>query len=208
MKPFNNLSKKLLGGLFAAALTHLSCISGHAQLVNFGAMTAGTPVTTQFASEGLTFSLVDTTNNIGDGVDALFTPEIGIDYPNGISNSPTGNYPTADELNFKFTSPATVDSFTFDNYGDNGSSTWTALSSSDVVLGTGNVGDDQGSLTTINLSNVSTLQFSSNEGSGSWEYVVDNITYSEAAVPEPSTWAMMLGGSILLVVWQRRKIRV
>jgi hypothetical protein len=56
------------------------------------------------------------------------------------------------------------------------------------------------SFTGLNAGNYGAILQLVSNGSGG-----DNIEVDVTAVPEPSTWALMLGGLALLVVWQRRR---
>jgi len=214
MKLTNNTSKKIFGGLFAALLGLLSIGTAHAQTVlNFSTLPGGTPITTQYAAQGLTVATQDADGNFGVA-ETGSSPYIG-----GISNSTTGEYPTTEYLNLTFALPTTVQSFTFNNYGSfgggsdpRGDSFYNAYSSTDVLLGSGSLSSIQGSSITLNLANVSLLQFSNGTTteSDSWEFVVGSVTYSEAAVPEPSSYALALIGLgwIAYLRFRARRARV
>ena len=201
--------KKITLILSVALVSLLSTQSVHGQIfLDFTTLPQNTPITTQYVSQGLTVATQDANGNFGTAETTGVYPS---DWtaPTGISNSTTGEYPTTEFLNLSFALPADVQSFTFNNYGDNGLSYYAAFNSTGTLLGTGNIAADQGeTLITVNIPNVSLLKFSNGVTSedSSWEFAVNSISYTEAtaATPEPSTWAMLLGGVGLLAFWQKR----
>src|SRR5271169_1322770 len=107
--------------LFCAALV-AAATSANAGTLNFSALTTGTVVNTQFP--GIVFSLE------GAGPVTSGSPVVD-DGLGGLMNSPAAteesiDYPTAEILDIAFTTPVDAVSFTFNNYGDNGTSAFTA----------------------------------------------------------------------------------
>ena len=152
-------------------------------IIDFSTLSPGTQVTTQYAPLGVTFATQDGR--------VFGAPAIGgSPYLGGLSNSPTGIYPTTNSLNFNFTSPASIQSFVFNNYGNNGVSTYSAFSSNGTLLGTGNLGSLSNvyspTLISLNLSNVALLQFSNGQGLGqNWEFVVDSLSFNGGPISGP-----------------------
>jgi hypothetical protein len=184
-----------------AILTAIAGASAEAQsVIDFSTLTPGTQITTQYAAQGVTFATEDADGNFG-------APAIGVEFPGGLANTPDGNYPTTEDLNFYFTNPATVQSFTFNNYGENDATFYAAYDSSDTLIGSGNLSNVEGSTVTVNLANVSMLQFNNGttvEGNN-WEFVVGSITFNAAPVPEPSTLALAGLSGLGLLLFRRRK---
>ena len=172
----NRGTKLHKAALLIAAGLGLSPFGAFAQTtIDFTTLPSGTQISAQYASEGVNFALQN-----APGVFAV--PAIGgSPYLGGLSNSPTGVYPTFKYLNFNFTTPVSIESFSFNNYGSNGTSTYSAFSSSGTLLGSGNLGSqsviNSPTLIALDLSNVSELQFYNGANSGNWEFVVGSITY-------------------------------
>ena len=88
-------------------------------------------------------------------------------------------------------------SFYFNNYGDNGVSYWNAFDVGGHSLGTGALGSEDGyENNVLTLSGIKDLQFNNGEGGGNWYFAVPSIAFTAgtSAVPEPSTWVMLLVG--------------
>jgi uncharacterized protein with beta-barrel porin domain len=176
-------AKLLKSALFIAAGLALAPRGAFAQtVIDFSMLPSGTPISAQYASEGVNFALQNAPGAFG-------VPAIGgSPYLGGLSNSPTGIYPTFKYLNFNFTTPVSIESFTFNNYGNNvsiGASTYSAFSSNGTLLGSGNLGSqsvpNSPMVITLNLSNVSELQFYNGGAGGvggNWEFVVGSVTYN------------------------------
>jgi len=201
-------------GLKAITLLGLLSISAaHAQsTIDFTTLTGGTQITSQYAAQGITFATEDADGNFG-------APAIGT--PSSLANTPNGSYPTTEYLNFYFTSPATVQSFVFDNEdggsgptSGRGDSFYKAFDSSGTLIGTGSLSGVDQALVTVNLANISLLQF--NNGTtvmptgaldyvNNWWFGVDSITFTATPVPEPTTLALAGLGGLGLLLFRRRK---
>ncbi len=133
-----------------------------------------------------------------------------------VGNSPSGNYPTSEILNFAFSGAVKDVSFTFDNYGESfsgrGASFYTAYNAASGVVSTGFIGNispgGYGGLVTVGGSGIRDLALNNGTGGGSsWEFGVYSLTYT-SGVPEASTWVMMLAGfaGLGFVGYRRNKV--
>ncbi|HLZ82391.1 MAG TPA: PEPxxWA-CTERM sorting domain-containing protein [Caulobacteraceae bacterium] len=194
------IRKVLLAGASAMAFSALvSATSADATTITFP-FPDGTPVTTIGIA---TFSL--------QGGLATGTPVTGsFGVYGALGNSPTGAYPTSAILDVAFSTPVKNVSFTFDNFGANYASTATTYAGATPLAST-NIGgfpfSSYFATGTVGGSGVTDLKFNNGEGaSRSWEFGVTSISFT--AVPEPSTWALMLGGfGFLGYVLRRRVLR-
>jgi hypothetical protein len=196
------ISKFLLAGAAAAALS--TCVAAPAAnaatvTLDFTALPYGTAVTTQYP--GVTVSLA------GPGATgAPITGSFGRPY---LGNSPTGNYPTNEILDFAFSSPVSNISFYFDNFGGY-SSACSGFGGCSYATTNGSDGGStyignlfEGGYGSVPGTHVTDLQFS-NSGNN-WEFGVAEVTYT-TGVPEPSTWAMLLGGFGFIGYAMRRRV--
>ncbi|MGH7024584.1 MAG: PEPxxWA-CTERM sorting domain-containing protein [Caulobacteraceae bacterium] len=173
--------------LAALGLLITGASSANATTIDFGSYASGTPLT---SLDGITFSLMG-------GPDSDGPPLIGFADapPMGLSNSTNPDYPTAEILNFAFSSPVSDVSFYFNDYGSNGSgSTYEAFGASDNLLETGTLTGQAGTVDNIlTASGITDIQFSNNTGGDSnWYFAVTSLTIG--SVPEPATWALVLAG--------------
>jgi len=182
--------------------------------IDFDAMTPGTQVTTQYLSQGVFFGTNDPSGNtgvVGWGAPAISTSSPYYFYPPALSNSPTGQYPTAEYLGIIFTQPAYDVQFTFTNWGaDNGTYfvAWTyggayltggALDYGPYVyppFGLVNVGSYVG---TIWIDNVLSATYGYN-----WEFGVATLSYSTSCAPEPCTILLLGSGLVGLAAFRKR----
>jgi hypothetical protein len=168
--------------------------------IDFGTYSAGTPIS---SLDGITFT---TYGGPGPGG----TPVIGIDFPGGLSNSVTGNYPSSQILDFAFSTPVSNVSFFMDNYGDNPGATYSAYGPGMTLLETGSTeSSSEGAAFTLSASGITDLQWNNFYGGfgESWEFVI--MTFSATtSVPEPSTVTLMgLGvAGVAAFALRRRKL--
>ena len=174
----------------ASILTLFSALPvAGATTIDFQTYATGTALT---SLDGITFSLVG-------GPDSSGPPLIGYDDdpPRGLSNSTNPGYPTATILDFSFSSPVSGVSFYFNNYSDNGLSYYQAFGASGNLLASGDLSSEDGLENNIlSVSGIKNLQFNNGEGgAASWYFAVPSVTFTGgSAVPEPSSWAMMMLG--------------
>jgi hypothetical protein len=128
---------------------------------------------------------------------------------NGLSNSTTGTYPTDEILNVQFSGAASNVSFTFDNYGSNNGSFYTAYDAAGDILATGSVQNLEGgpgSLTNIAASGITDLRFNNNtSGGSSWLFDIGSLQANVSTVPEPGSLALMGIAALGLGLLRRRK---
>jgi hypothetical protein len=178
--------------IFVALASMGSLGAAHATTIDFSGLANGTAVTNQYP--GVVFSLQGGPDSSGPPTTNNFSGE-------ALSNSTNPDYPTASILNVAFSGPVSGLSFTFNNYDNSGGSaptTFTAFNASDAVVSTGSLQfvNDFSQVNAVAGSGIVDLQFNNNNGGNSWYFAVQELTYtsSVSAVPEPSTWAMMLLG--------------
>jgi hypothetical protein len=186
----------LLAGAATVALLTVAP-AANATTINFNALTPGTAVTNQFA--GVVFSLIG-------GPDSAGAPTTGyalFDYSfsslaNSHNTSPlpdyANGYPTANILDIAFSSPVTSVLFTFNNYGGGNGSNYHAFGPGASLISFGDLSSVNGfTVVSVGGSGTTDLQLSNgSDGSYSWIFGVGSLSYS--AVPETSTWVMMLAG--------------
>jgi hypothetical protein len=171
----------------------------HANTIDFSSVPAGTQITNQYASQGVTFATEQS------GV----PPAIG--WGNGLSNTPTGGYPTTNFLDIIFSgSGASNVSFTFCNFGPGNGSFFNAYSTGDILLQTGALDGDPYSdgfgLVTITGSNIGEIEIGNNAGVSDWEFSVQQVNFtSSSATPEPGTMLMFGTGVLGLLGAARRR---
>lgn len=178
----------VFAGASILALFSALTVAG-ATTIDFQTYATGTALT---SLDGITFSLVG-------GPDSLGHPLIGYDDdpPRGLSNSTNPSFPTATILDFSFSTPVSRVGFYFNNYGDNFLSYYQAFSASGTLLASGDLSSEDGlENNTLSVSGIKDLQFNNGEGGGaSWYFAVPSVTFTAGnAVPEPSTWAMIMLG--------------
>jgi PEP-CTERM motif len=168
--------------------------------IDFSGLPAGTAVTNQYS--GVVFSLQGGTAGPGN-------PTTGYgwyDSTSSLNNSPNpatspkagSGYPTANILDIAFSSGVSGVSFTFNNYGTNSypnNSNFAAYGPGNTFISSGDLGNVNGfSLVSVTGSGITDLKISNGTlGNSDWMFGVGELTYT-SAVPEPSTWAMLLLG--------------
>jgi MYXO-CTERM domain-containing protein len=223
MKSSNNVSKKLFGVLFAALFGLLSISAAHAQIITLSntsnggnANTFGLPDTQTYGevfTAPISGTLTSFTLSLNGGVGSLYggvgtwngPATIGLGY-----GSPVNLYQSAD------VSSLVAQPYTFSPdvnviagqqyvaylsvYGDGNA---TNPSSVGMPLGSSASGlvSYVFNNTTDERNNAAWNYFGYDEGSNA----LFSASFSPAAAPEPSTWAMLLGGLGLLAFWRTRK---
>lgn len=191
--------KKIIASLFIAAATTSVAHAGAIVNINFDNYAVGTKIT---SLQGVTFSLIG-------GPGPLGAPIIDGWGGNGLSNSTAGNYPTDEILNVQFSGPANNVSFTFDNYGSNNGSFYTAYDAAGDVLATGSIQSLEGgagSLTHIAASGITDIRFNNNTNNNTdWLFDIGSLQANVGTVPEPGTLALMGIASLGLGLMRRRK---
>ncbi len=167
------------------------------------------------SANGVTFSLAPGYAVNGFGT----TPYVNAFGDPAIANSANyGEYPTSNTLTFTFSSSANNLSFYFDNYGGSdsgrGATFYDAYGSNGNLISSGSIGlCCEVSYTDVIVagSGIKSLVLNNNTGdptgnSNSWLFGVSSVTYS--AVPEASTWVMMLAGfaGLGFVGYRRNKV--
>ena len=148
--------------------------------INFAGLPSSTQITTQFSSYGISF--YDLYSNGSTAV-----PETN---GGGISNSPTGNYPTAPALEILFAQPVTNLSFLFNNEGSNsgfigGGTSYVAYAASGAVVASGNLSNVDGNVA-LGTQSISRLvidngtQGNAANNGGNWIFDVDALTFTQA----------------------------
>jgi len=166
---------------------------GHAATIDFSGLPSLTAISNQFP--GVIFSLQGLPESGGPPV----TYDFGIGM--GLTNTISGNYPTANILSLDFAVPVGSLSFTFTNYGTGAPTTYTAYDSGHNVIDTGSlqyVGSVAGfyfELVTVNGSGIAELQINNNQDNSNWEYAIQQVDFTAQDVPEPAS--LSLAGSAL-----------
>jgi hypothetical protein len=219
MKSSNKTSKKLFGGLFAAVVSLLSISAAHAQIITLSntptggaASPFGSPNTLTYGevfTAPISGTLTSFTLSLNGGVGSLYG---GVGTWNSItSGSPINLYQSAN------VSSSGAQSFTFSPdisvvsgqeyvaylsvYGDAGANSSTTMP--EGTSASGLVG-----FTFINSSDErNNPHWDTPAGWGGGVNASFSASFSPAAAPEPSTWALLLGGLGLLAFWRNRTHR-
>jgi hypothetical protein len=136
----------------------------------------------------------------------------------GLTNSTSfafafNGYPTNQILDFKFTTPASLVSLTFDNEGSSGGgrgdSFFQAFDAHGNLISSGFLPQNSGgTFPLVNIPGTGIAELQLNNGTGgtdNWVFVVGEVTFT---VPEPTSLAVfgLIGiGSIGIAAWRRRK---
>ena len=186
--------------LFLAGAAVMFAAPAMATTLDFTSLAAGAVSPTTYASDGVTIFL----QNYGAPLVADAQAQVGVIA--GLSNSLYGTsgstsrpnypyYPTYQYMTFLFSSGVSDVSFTFDNEGVNSASSYTAYDGFGHVIATGALSSIQDALVSVSGSGIRSLIISNGEnGARDWVYGVSNLSFDVAAIPEASTWAMLIAG--------------
>jgi hypothetical protein len=189
--------------VFVATTLSILLVGTFAQATTVAVDFANYPVGTAFTNQipGVTFGLMGGPGSHG-------APVIDDWGSNGLSNSDTGDYPTAAILDVSFAGLASKVTFNFDNYdhedAGTGATFFSAFDSAGTLLETGRIGD--GGFFELVSTGIADLQFNNNSGGiDSWLFDLKTLNADVSAVPEPATSTMLLAGLGLVGFMTRRK---
>lgn len=191
-------------GIISAVICFASNAIAAPVSINFADYATGTAITNQIP--GVTFSLIG-------GPGAGGTPIIGGWSSHGLTNSATGDYPTANILNLRFDGVATDVSFNFYNEGSEtsgaGHTFFSAFNTAGELLESGFVG--YGGFFSLSAAGIADLQFNNNsDGLSSWIFTLETLDADVRAseVPEPASLLLIgLGALGFAIAYRRRAAR-
>lgn len=187
----------------AAALTLASPALADPTVINFDVdamgnpIAANTPITTQYAAWGVTFLGVENGQPVNvnaapdpDLVPAPSSPNVMTNCANALSFC-NGN--RADLVQISFASPVSNISLMLDSLGGQ-SVTFNLYDALNNLLETQTVTSGNSSYVPVNFASSGVSRIDGLQPDDGWAWAFDNLTFNGSAVPEPSTWAMMLLG--------------
>jgi hypothetical protein len=196
-------------GLAAAIVGLVVGAAGQASAgisLDFTGYADGTAIT---SAQGVTFSLIG-------GQDSSGPPTT---YDGGLTNSTHGGgaiYPTANILDFNFSSTVSDVSFVFNNVGfspgGRGASYYQAFDANGLLLQQGSLNGANDQTFALSATGIKDLQFNNGTGgTSSWWFKVDSLSANvdPVAAPEPST---LISGGIACLAglgygWRRRRAK-
>ena len=201
-------------GCAALALWLAAAVQASATVINFEEFpaddTGGGITANRYAGVGVTFTTTDDGGTIG-GLGAGDPGNWGVAGTNGSTFSGFNGGSYAATIGFA----SAVNGFRLDSSRTNGSSVGDTLTVSAYLLGsllgTQNIlFGDINSWTTVSFSGLLDEIRIQGNGSGFHPFGVDNLVFGVGrGVPEPSTWALMIGGFGLAgVALRRRAVKV
>ncbi len=222
MKTPHSTSKKLIGGLFAALLGLCSFSAAHAQLISidFNSLdfsngpVEGTALDNFFAGYGITLTNNNPSNttliiydNDGAGIIPPYLKQ-NVGNNEGVSFTMNFSQPVSD---ISFDRAPTGNIQTYPQWSVTAFSGATNLGS--VGAGLSWVYNAPAENFTLNYNNITSLTLEADNYyfAGLGAPLLNNFTYTQngapSSVPEPSTWAMLLGGLGMLFFGHRRKLK-
>ncbi|MXP44598.1 PEPxxWA-CTERM sorting domain-containing protein [Allopontixanthobacter sediminis] len=183
--------KELLSLAFAGSIAFATPAMAAETIIDFSTFADGTPIT---SVAGVTFSM-------GGGPNASSTPSAVCVFtacPVALSNSDTNDYPTNSVLSAVFGNVVSNVRFTFNNYGTNNGSFYSAFDESGALISSAVIDSSNNYTDFISVggAGIKSLTWNNNSGgSSNWQFGVGALGFETmSAVPEPSTWALLLLG--------------
>ncbi len=216
--------------IIGASVALVTALPASATLINFdtlpggGAIANNTQISNQYASLGVTFAAQYTASQYppyGDTFTGAPIATIWSDVP-GVSPYHSGNFlgsSDADNLLAHYTNLLTISftdavnnvSFGAKTFSTQSTFTVTAYDAADNVLQTLAVSApgswELATLSASNISKITLVPVMPQFGNGRFPYMgIDNLSFTVAApVPEPASWAMMIGGFAFAGAAMRRR---